>query len=49
MRKKKIRFEQIYPIGSIYLSINETNPSILSGIGKWELLKDRFLIGAGNK
>lgn len=49
LEEKKLRLEQIYPIGSIYLSINETNPSELFGIGEWELLKDRFLIGAGNK
>jgi hypothetical protein len=36
-----------YPIGSIYLSLNNTNPSTYFG-GKWELIKDRFLIGAGN-
>ena len=48
-KENKLRFEQIYPIGSIHLSINETNPSTLFGIGEWELLKDRFLIGAGNK
>ena len=47
--KIKLSFEKIYPIGSIYLSINGTNPSDLFGIGEWELLKDRFLIGAGNK
>lgn len=36
-----------YPIGSIYMTINEVNPSVLFG-GTWELLKDRFLVGAGN-
>ncbi len=36
-----------FPIGSIYLSLNSTNPSTYFG-GAWELLKDRFLIGAGN-
>ena len=37
----------IYPVGSIYMSVNETNPEILFG-GKWEQLKDRFLLGAGD-
>lgn len=38
---------QIYPIGSIYMSVNSTSPASLFG-GTWEQLKDRFLIGAGN-
>lgn len=37
----------IYPVGSIYLSVNETSPATLFG-GTWEQLQDRFLIGAGN-
>ena len=36
-----------YPIGSIYLSINSTNPKTFFG-GEWEQLKDRFLLGAGD-
>ena len=37
----------VYPIGSIYLSVNNTDPSTLFG-GTWEQLKDRFLLGAGD-
>lgn len=37
----------IYPIGSIYMSVNEVSPSVLFG-GEWEQLKDRFLLGAGD-
>lgn len=37
----------VYPIGSIYISINNTNPSTLFG-GQWEQLKDKFLLGAGD-
>lgn len=40
-------WDQIYPVGSIYLSVNATNPSVLFG-GTWEQIKDRFLIGAGD-
>lgn len=36
----------VYPVGSIYMSVNSTNPSTLFG-GTWERLKGRFLIGAG--
>lgn len=35
-----------YPIGSIYMSVNSTNPSTLFG-GTWARLEGRFLIGAG--
>lgn len=37
----------IYPVGSIYMSVSSTNPSILFG-GTWEQLKDRFLLGCGD-
>ncbi len=37
----------IYPVGAIYLSVNNVNPSTLFG-GTWEQVKDRFLLGAGN-
>lgn len=37
--------ERIYPVGSIYLSVLATDPSILFG-GVWEQLQDRFLLGA---
>ncbi len=36
----------IYPIGSIYMSVDNTNPTVLFG-GTWEQIKDRFLLGAG--
>lgn len=36
----------VYPVGSIYMSVNETSPASLFG-GTWEQLKDRFLLGAG--
>lgn len=37
----------IYPVGSIYMSVNATSPATLFG-GSWTQLKDRFLLGAGS-
>ena len=37
-----------HPVGSIYMSTVNTNPSSIFGFGTWSLIKDRFLIGAGN-
>lgn len=38
---------KLYPVGSIYMSVNKTSPASLFG-GTWEQLKDRFLLGAGD-
>ena len=35
----------IYPVGSIYMSVNATNPKELFG-GTWERIQGRFLLGA---
>lgn len=37
-----------YPVGSIYISVSETNPGLLFG-GIWERIKDRFLLSSGDK
>ncbi len=39
--------DKVYPVGSIYMSVNNTNPKNLFG-GTWEQLKDRFLLGVGD-
>lgn len=36
----------VYPVGSIYISLNQVSPTYLFG-GVWEQIKDRFLISAG--
>lgn len=37
----------IYPVGSIYISINEVSPAVLFG-GTWEKIENRFLLAAGS-
>jgi len=43
----KRMFNLIYPIGSVYISVNSTSPATLFG-GTWVQMKDRFLLGAGD-
>lgn len=40
-------YDAIYPVGSIYISVNNINPGTLFG-GVWQQLKDRFLLAAGD-
>lgn len=37
----------MYPVGSIYMSVNSTNPGTLFG-GTWERIQDKFLLAAGS-
>lgn len=41
-----IDFNSIYPVGSIYMSTNSTNPNTLFG-GTWQQIQGRFLLAAG--
>lgn len=45
--KGKTLLNLIYPIGSIYMSVNNVSPATLLG-GTWEQIKNRFLIGCGD-
>lgn len=40
-------FNRIYPIGSIYISTNDINPSTLF-TGTWEKIENRFLLASGS-
>lgn len=37
--------EAVYPVGSIYMSVNSTSPATLFG-GTWKAIKGKFLLGA---
>lgn len=37
----------IYPVGSIYMSVNNVNPSVIFG-GTWQRIKDKFLLASGD-
>jgi len=39
--------DKVYPIGSIYMSVSQTNPQTLFG-GTWQQIKDTFLLGVGD-
>ena len=38
----------IYPVGSIYMSVNNTDPGTLFAGTTWERIKDTFLLSAGD-
>lgn len=48
---KKLTWQNLlsamYPVGAIYVSVNEANPATLFG-GTWEQIKDCFLLAAGS-
>lgn len=47
VHNRHILADIIYPVGSVYISINNTNPQNLFG-GTWKQIKDRFLLACGD-
>ena len=43
----KSLIDLIYPVGSIYMSVNNVSPQTFFG-GTWERIQDRFLLAAGS-
>ena len=39
--------QKLHPVGSWYFSTVATNPVNIFGFGTWQLITDRFLVGAG--
>lgn len=42
-----LSFDDIYPVGSVYMSVNSTSPATLFG-GTWQQIKDTFLLACGD-
>ena len=47
VNNSNISIDIFYPVGSIYMSVNDTSPNLLFG-GKWEPIKDKFLLASGD-
>ncbi len=47
LQETMLGYLDIYPVGSIYISVNNTNPGTMFG-GTWERIQDRFLLASGS-
>lgn len=43
-----LTIDDVYPVGSVYISFNSTSPQTLFGIGTWSKIEGRFLFAADN-
>lgn len=41
-----LTLDDVYPVGSVYISFNSTSPQTLFGIGTWSKIEGRFLFAA---
>lgn len=44
-----ITLQDVYPIGSIYMSMNSTNPATSLGFGTWSAVQGKFLVGVSSE
>lgn len=47
VRTKYLNVDDVYPIGSVYISFNSTSPAQLFG-GTWERISNKFLYGTSD-
>jgi hypothetical protein len=44
-----ISLQDVYPVGSIYFSMDSTDPAVKLGFGSWEQIQGRFLVGVSSE
>lgn len=47
VRELQNQINEIYPVGSVYLAMNDISPASIFG-GVWEKIKDKFLLASGD-
>lgn len=46
---RRISLQDVYPVGSIYFSMDSTDPAVKLGFGSWEQIQGRFLVGVSSE